>query len=54
MLWWMLLASIGLYCAIQGKVKNDIASLFHAGMALPALSLVLFLYLLRLDMQEFT
>ena len=38
----MLLASIGLYCTVQGKVKNDIASLFHAGMALLALSLVLF------------
>ena len=38
----MLLASIGLYCTVQGKVKNDIASLFYAGMALLALSLVLF------------
>ena len=38
----MLLASIGIYCTVQGKVKNDIASLFYAGMALLALSLVLF------------
>ena len=38
----VLLASIGLYCTVQGKVKNDIASLFCAGMALLALSLVLF------------
>ena len=38
----MLLASMGIYCTVQGKVKNDIASLFYAGMALLALSLVLF------------
>jgi hypothetical protein len=38
----MLLAFIGLYCAIEGKVKNDIASLFYAGMALLALLLVFF------------
>jgi hypothetical protein len=29
----VLLASIRLYCTVQGKVKNDIASLFYAGMA---------------------
>ena len=38
----MLLASIGLYCTVQGKVKNDINSLFYAGMVLLALALVLF------------
>ena len=38
----MLLGSIGIYCTVQGKVNNDIASLFYAGMALLALSLVLF------------
>ena len=38
----MLLASIGLYCTVQGKVKNDIASLFYAGVVLLALAVVLF------------
>ena len=38
----MLLGSIGIYCTVQGKVNNDIASLFYADMALLALSLVLF------------
>ena len=38
----MVLASIGLYCTVQGKVKNDINSLFYAGMVLLALALVLF------------
>jgi len=38
----MLLGSIGIYCTVQGKVNNDIASLFYAGMALLALSLVFF------------
>ena len=50
----MLLASIGLYCTVQGKVKNDINSLFYAGMVLLALALVLFLCCWCLDMQEST
>jgi hypothetical protein len=29
----VLLASTGLYCTVQGKVKNDTACLFYAGMA---------------------
>ena len=50
----MLLASIGLYCTVQGKVKNDINSLFYAGMVLLALAWVLFLCCWGLDMQEST
>ena len=38
----MLLASIGQYCTVQGKVKNDIADLFYAGTVLIALPLVRF------------
>jgi hypothetical protein len=38
----MLLASIELFCTIQGKVKNDIASLFYACMVLLALSFAFF------------
>jgi hypothetical protein len=37
----MLLASIGMFCTIQGKVNNDIERLFYAGVALLALAFVL-------------
>jgi heme/copper-type cytochrome/quinol oxidase subunit 4 len=36
----MLLAAAGIYCTIEGKVNNDIASLFFAGIAMIGVAVV--------------